>query len=286
MSRVGAFLLIMAVLAFVASTLIYALQPGPGMLPLLEQGDALSPWQSYSASTSQPVDMSALFLRPSSLGMAWLLGMAWAALLYHAGRRWVEVRRMRLARVAPSEEGAVLPPLSAGPLTPGHLLRLHEREAILGEHAPLILGLLAGAVWPWLQGRYPLIALLLAAVMLAGLLSAALRSIRVGSLVQRSSSLGFVAGWGMLASLAAFTGFLSDELGVPQEGAAIIAMLIGSVAAVSVQLRLGRRIGFSVALIWGLIGVAAGTITADAAIAAMTVIAIAIIAVALVRVMT
>ena len=50
--------------------------------------------------------------------------------------------------------------------------------------------------------------------------------------------------------------------------------------------KLGRRIGFSVALIWGLIGIAAGTVTTDAAIATVTVLAIAIIAVALVRVTT
>ena len=55
---------------------------------------------------------------------------------------------------------------------------------------------------------------------------------------------------------------------------------------------LHRRLGYVVIaligfrLIWGLIGVAAGTVTTDATIATVTVLAIAIIAVALVRVMT
>ncbi|ABL70515.1 hypothetical protein EO213_05820 [Paracoccus denitrificans] len=286
MSRAGASLLILAVLVFTASTLLYALRSEPAALPLAEPGLALSPWQGYPGARPPPVDLPGLFLRPEGLGMAGLLGMTWAALAYHAGRRWFERRRMRLARAAALEEERELPPQNAGPPTPGHLLRLHERDDSLGEHAPLILGLLAGAIWPWFLRGHPVIAFLLSAAMLAGFLAAALRGIRAGSLVQHSSSLGFVAGWGLLVSFAVFTGLLRDRLGVPQEAAAVIALLIGSVAAVSVQLRLGRRIGFSVAVIWGLIGIAASTVTTDAAIATMTVIAIAIIAVALVRVTT
>ncbi|UFM66268.1 hypothetical protein LOS78_09995 [Paracoccus sp. MA] len=287
MSRAGAFFLILAVLAFIASTLLYALLPDQGMTaPIAEPAPALSPWQGLPGARPQPVDLSGLFLRPQGLGMAGLLGMTWAALAYHAFRRGIERRRMRLARAAARDAERALPPQSAGPPTPGHLLRLHERDDTLGEHAPLIVGLLAGAVWPWLLDSHPLGAFLLSAAMLAGFLAAALRGIRIGGLVQHSSSLGFVAGWGLLVSFAVFTGLLSDRLDVPQEVAAVIALLIGSVAAVSVQLRLGRRIGFSIAVIWGLIGLAAGTVTTDAAIATMTVIAIAIIAVALVQVTT
>ena len=286
MSRAGALLLILAVLVFIASALLHAVQPGPPMPALAEGGYGLSPWQGLGDFPAPSVDLSALFLQPRGLGMAGLLGMTWLALAYHAGRRWLELRRMRLAQAAAPDEGGELPPQSLGPPTAGHLLRLHRHDDSLAEHAPLIVGLLAGAVWPWLLRSHPVAAFLLSAAMLAGFLAAALRGVRVGSLVQRSSALGFVAGWGLLVSFAVFAGLLRDRLGVPQEVAAVVALLIGSVAAVSVQLRLGRRIGFSVALIWGLIGIAAATVTSAAAIATMTVIAIAIIAVALVRVLT
>lgn len=282
-------MLILAVLVFIASTLLYALLPGRGvaaLAPVPGQDLALSPWQGLSGPAAGPVDLAALFLRPRGPVMAGLLGMTWAALAYHAVRRWVEGRRIGLARAAALDEGRDLPPQSAGPPAPGHLLRLHEHDDSLAEHAPLIIGLPAGAACPWLLHSHPVIAFLLAAGMLAGLLTAALRGMRIGQLAQPSSSLGFVAGWGLLVGFAVFTGLLQDRLGVPQEVAAATAMLVGAVAAVSVQLRLGRRIGFSVALIWGLIGIAAGTVATDAAIATMTVIAIAIIVVALVRVMT
>lgn len=264
----AALLLILGVLAFVASTLVYALQPGAGVDPSLGPG----PWQAGSQGPPPvPVDLPALFLRPRGLGMGGLLAAVWAALAYHAGRRWSEGRQARAAAALGVKQGPV---------------QNHKRGAGGAEALPLTLGLLAGAAWPWLWPGQPFYAFLLSAAMLSGFLVAAMRDIRVGGHVRRSSSLGFVAGWGLLACLAVLTGVLRDRLGLPQEGAAIAALLIGSVAAVWVQLRLERRIGFSLALIWGLIGVAASTVTTDAAIATMTVIAIAIVAVALVRVMT
>ena len=121
---------------------------------------------------------------------------------------------------------------------------------------------------------------------LAGLLRAAMQQQRQGSEVGRSSALGFAAGWALLVWLSMLAALLQDGLGLSQPASAVIAIMIGAIAAVSLQLRLGRRIGFSVALIWGLIGVAAATVTTDATIATVTVLAIAIIAVALVRVTT
>ncbi len=271
----------LAVLVFLASSLAYALAPAPPAPTVPSSRDAASLLQGLPAG-SQPVDLAGLFLRPGNPGMMALLGLAWAALGYHAARQFLagtEGVRQGIGPPAPRD----LPahgPQGHGP--PKHGTQEHG----LQEHAPLILGLLAGALWPWLLGGWPLTAFLLSALMLACFLAAALRGVREGGQVQRSSSLGFVAGWGLLVCFAAFTALLRDRLGLPQEVAAVIAMLIGAVAAVSVQLRMPKRIGFSVALIWGLIGIAASTVTTDTAIATVTVIAIAIIAVALVRVTT
>lgn len=284
MSRAGPILLLLAVLVFLASSLAYALAPSPPAPAVPGGGDAAALLHGLP-SGRQAVDLPGLLLQPKNPGMMALLGLTWAALGFHAARRLAKAERMRQARLSPLDEASEAPP-EVGPPLPRDMLQLHGRDDTLQEHGPLILGLLAGALSPWLLGAYPLTAFLLSALMLACFLAAALRGVREGLLVHRSSALGFVAGWGLLVCFAAFTSLLRDRLGAPQEVAAVIAMLIGSVAAVSVQLRMPKRIGFSVALIWGLIGIAANTVTTDAAIATVTVIAIAIIAVALVRVTT
>ena len=265
MSRAGTQILTVAVLAFVASTMAYALMPGrPAAGPPSEAPGA---------------DLAWLFLHPRDPGMLALLATVWAALGYHLLRLWLEIRRIARAGRPPA-------PDQAGPPMPQEVLRQHDRDMSLPEHAPLILALLVGAVWPWLLAPAPVAAFLLSAVTLAGSLAAALRGIRQGAVVKRSSTLGFIAGWALLVCLTVFAGLLEQRLGVPQKLAVGLAMLIGAVAAVSVQLRMPRRTGFSVALIWGLIGIAASTVSTDATIATATVVAIAIIAVALVRATT
>lgn len=256
MSRAGTSLLILTTLGFIASSLGFALHMGVGSaaLPDDDMAGMLAAPQFFAADP-MPVDLSALFLHPQGLGMMALLAMTWAALAYHALRC------------------ALLPASGPAPI-------------FAAAQAPLIGALLLGAVWPWLLPSAPLLGFLLAGLMLAGLLNAAMQEHGQGHETGRSSALGFAAGWALLVWLSILAALLQVHLGLPQAAAAVIAILIGAVAAVSVQLRLGRRIGFSVALIWGLIGVAAGTVTTDATIATVTVLAIAIIAVALVRVTT
>ena len=77
MSRLGALLLILAVLAFIASTLFHALLPDQrAMAPAAtaDPGLALSPWQGFPGGPAPRVDLPALFLRPEGLGMAGLGG--------------------------------------------------------------------------------------------------------------------------------------------------------------------------------------------------------------------
>lgn len=277
MSRFGTQLLTLSVLAFVASTLSFALWPVATAPQAAGMGLAADPL---------PVDLARLFLHPRDPGMGALLATVWLALFYHLLRLWLEIRRIAQAEHAAAVRGRALAPDLAGPPVPEDLLRQHRRDNSLPEHGPLILALLAGAVWPWLLVQHPVVGFALSAVTLAGTLAAALRGLRLGAVVNRSSTLGFVAGWALLACLTVFAGLLQQRLGVPQTIAVGIAMLIGAMAAVSIQLRMPHRIGFSVALIWGLIGIAASTVTTNATIATATVVAIAIIAVALVRVTT
>lgn len=252
MSRAGLSLLILATLAFIASSLGYALQMHATAVGIAADDAArMLAAPRFFDSPPVPVDLSGLFLHPQGIGMKTLLVMTWAALAYHALR-------------------CALRP------NPAH-------EAV---QAPLIVALALGAVWPWLAPAHPLPGLLLATLTLAGLLRAAMQDQHRGPEVERSSSLGFAAGWALLVWLALLAGLMQDRLGLPQAAAAVIVIMIGAIAAVSVQLRLGRRIGFSVALIWGLIGVAADTVATNATIATATVLAISMIAVALVRVTT
>ncbi|RCW88119.1 hypothetical protein [Paracoccus lutimaris] len=253
MTRTGTSLLILATLGFIASSLGFALHMDAGSVGSSAEGMArmlASP--RYFAAEPERIDLSALFLHPQGIGMKTLLVMTWAALAYHALRN----------ALSPAPAGA-------------------------GSQAPLIGALALGAVWPWLVPTAPILSFLLAGLTLVGLISAAMQEQQhQGHQIERSSALGFAAGWGLLVWLSMLAALLQTPLGLSQDAAAVIAILIGSIAAVRLQLRLGRRIGFSVALIWGLIGIAAGTVTTDATIATVTVLAIAIIAVALVRVTT
>ncbi len=249
MSRAGTLFLTLATLAFVGSVLAHALLPA---LPQPGTQARTLAVLAYGAPETAVVDLSALLLQPREPALALLMLLACAALAYHALRCWIE-------------DGAST-----------------RRRG----HAPLIVGLLAGAAWPWLLRDQPTIALILAALMLAGFLVGALEGRQAAVPIECSSALGFAAGWALQVSFGLLATLLQGRLGIPPQAAAGLALLVGAVAAVSVQLRLGRRIGFSLALIWGLIGIAASTVASDATLATVTVLAIAIVAVALVRVTT
>lgn len=256
MSRAGTSLLILATLAFIASSLGFALRMDAASvgIPPEDVRLMLAAPRFFDAAPAR-VDLSALFLHPQDMAMKTLLVMTWAALAYHALR-------------------CVLSP--APTPTPA-------RQT---GQAALIAALMLGAVWPWIAPAHPMPGFLLAALTLAGLLRAAMQDQPQGPDLERSSALGFAAGWALLVWLSMLAALLQDGLDLSQPAAAVIAIMIGAIAAVSLQLRLGHRIGFSVALIWGLIGIAASTVTTDTTIATATVLAIAIIAVALVRVTT
>lgn len=283
MKRAGAYLLIPATLAFIASTLAYALRPVPPQPEL--SGMSLIPDDLLMGG---PVALMQLFLRPRTLAMVLLLGLTWSALSYHAMRRIQEGHRLRAAEVLARHTALTrrLQPGSLGPPDAGEMVEQHCEDASLAEHGLLIGGLLAGAIWPWLTKSMPLAAFGLAFVMLAGILGAALRGVRQGDQIQKSAPLGFVAGWATLVTFSHFIMLIHARLNAPLVLAASVGIALVAFATVSIQLRLGRNISFSVAVIWGLIGIAAGTVAINAALATMAVLAIAVIVVALVQVTT
>ena len=68
--------------------------------------------------------------------------------------------------------------------------------------------------------------------------------------------------------------------------AATVGLALAALAALSVQLRMGRTIGFSLAVLWGLVALAASTVTVNAALATLAVLAIAVIVFGLVQAAT
>lgn len=234
------------------------------------------------------VDLLAALLKPQ-IWLVWgLLGAAMAALGTYAARRLHDGLRARRARLA--DAGAAdqpdLAPAALGPLTAGSMARLYDDDQSLAEHAPLLIGLSANALWPWLIAPLPLGAQMLALIAVAGILSALLRGRRRAGQITQSWPLGFFAGWVWLLGSAALAWALQDQTGASDTTSAILAILTCAGAAFALQLHLGRRIGFSVAVIWGLIAMAAATVFVDAVVASVAVLCIAYIALGLVRATT
>lgn len=282
MKRAGTYLLIAATLTFVGSVLIYALRPIVGGTSVNLVRPSLS-----LLEVAPPMLLTDLILRPRTLALAGLMVMTMVALGWHAMLRLQDVNRLRFAEAAPhSNIASHRHPHTSGPPTPGEMLKWHRHDVSLSEHALLIGGLLAGAVCPWLIAVRPGWAMLAALLMLAGVLGAALRGVRNGFDVRKSWALGFAGGWATLVAFALFSTVVNTRLSVPLAMAGAVGLGLAACATVNAQLRLGRNISYSVAVILGMIGIAAATFAGNAALAACAVLAIAIIVVALIQVTT
>lgn len=245
-----------ATTAFIASTLAYALQPLPRPIP--QQAMAL-PGLGPDETVMIFPDLASQFLRPRIPAMAALLVTTWFAVLVHALRQLIGPWRRSIPR---------------------------ERGQPQLEHGLLIIGLVAGAVWPWLLADQPGGAFLLGALMLAGVLGEAMEAAQGTRRLPPSNSLSFAAGWSTLAGSALLATLLQAQFGTSERIAAVLGIIIAALVAVSVQLRLGHTIAYGIAVIWGMIGLAAGAVATQASLSMMAVLAIAIIAVAMVRVTT
>lgn len=149
----------------------------------------------------------------------------------------------------------------------------------------LPLALAAGAIWPWVTQKTPLLGFLLACAIFAGLMTSALtrpggRNRRLESI----SAIGVLAGWTTLAVSVALAALLVDLAGLSQTHAALIALLFCAICATRVQLRMGCPLAYSVTIIWALTGIALATMNSNLQVAIAAAIAILAVVGALVRV--
>lgn len=262
MRKTGKSLLVAAVLAFIASLSMHGLAVISATPPAIEtDSDLIAP-----LAAQVPIDMVDTLLVPRSIGSLSLLLVLGCALVYHALRRW---------------------DADAEPAHDYHaIFSRHPAKGSLTQHAPLATGLLAGALWPWLELSRPLTALVLAGVMAAGLIVAAGAGVHQEGRLRKSAALCFAAGWATLAASAMLASVLQHGLGAPPLLAACLGLSVAAALTFSVQLRLGRMISYSAAVIWGLIAIAAGAMLGNVGMATLAVLAIAAIAFALVQVST
>lgn len=262
MRRLTLLLLVVAAVAFVGSSLGYALldhaePPVLDGLPLLGE---------LQQAASQVGGIATVFADPAAAALKLLLLLVWISVLAHVTRT---VLRFRADRAAGGGRRA-----------------LHARDHRLVEHGPLILSLAAAAAWPWVTEAAPVAGFLLALAMAAGALGAALMGDRDGAGTRRRLTVGIYAGWAVAAMFTAFAGLLTDRLGVSASLSSLIAIILLAATAIEAQLRLGAVIGFTIAVVWALIGVAADAMQQDATVATAAVIAIAAMSTVLVRVTT
>lgn len=201
------------------------------------------------------------FAQPQSLALRLLMVTVWIAILAHTLRT---VLRQRREAAKPA----------------------HAADHTLAEHGPLILSLLAAAAWPWAAQVGPVAGLLTAATMMAGALVAVYRGDRDGRRVRQRASVGLYAGWATAATFRAFEGFLALTVGVAPMVAVIAGILLLTLATIRVQLLLGGAIGFTIGVIWVLIGTASGAMAGNVGIVTAAVVGIAALSAVLVKVTT
>lgn len=264
MRRFTLLLLVLSVGAFIGSSLSYAMldHSAPVRPGIVEMSAGISWAVEDIRIGAEPPALA----DPSASALKLLLVIVWVAMLAHAVR---SVRRFRSDQAAGGRHRA-----------------LHARDHRLVEHGPLILSLLAAAAWPWVTEVAPVAGFLLALAMAAGAIGAALRGDRDGAGTRHRLTVGLYAGWALTAMFAAFGGLLSQQLGVSSSLSSLVAIVLLAGAAIEAQLRLGAVIGFTIAVVWALIGVAAGAMQHDATVATAAVIAIAAMTTVLVRVTT
>lgn len=197
--------------------------------------------------------------------------------------------------VADDPRERTLPPgrertLTAGLVPPDFDPTENAAQPLAAPPAPKIeilavaIGLLTAAIWPWVFENRPVNGFLLAALMLSAMLVGAMMRGSLGGGYRPSTSLGVLAGWALLATCAAFASLLERSLGTSDTLATLVSLMILAVAAANIQLHLGSPFGFSVTVIWGMLGLIVATISTDASVATAAALSITFVGVALVRV--
>lgn len=146
---------------------------------------------------------------------------------------------------------------------------------------PLSLALIGGAAWPWLVGVHKPLATLGALLMLTAALSGAIRARG-----QRRPAPAFLAGWSLALGTATVATLIGAPLALTTPQTAILAILPGAVIGMIAQERLGRSLGFSLAMIWAFCAVAISTMASNPGVALAAIIGISGMGVVLVRAAT
>ena len=97
---------------------------------------------------------------------------------------------------------------------------------------------------------------------------------------------GFIAGWLLLVACIELAEVAHRGLGIGAERAMLLGLLVSALVATRAQLFIGGIISFGLAVIWVMIGVAAGTVGAGITVATACVLGISALAVSIVRVTT
>lgn len=148
--------------------------------------------------------------------------------------------------------------------------------------APLLsLALLGGAVWPWLAALNKPLATLGALLMMAAALSGAIRARG-----QCRPAPAFLAGWSVALATATVATLIGGPLSLTTPQTAILAILPGAVIGMIGQERLGRSLGFSIAIIWAFCAVAISTMASHPGVALAAIIGISGMGLVLVRAAT
>lgn len=294
MDRLGALILTLAAAAFAGSLmrfgaaphLLAAARPETAADGVVMMGGFLTLGAMPSGgSETLPLSLLSLQMIQRSETIPWLLTMAVCmAIGIHVLRAVAAQWRAEQAAAArATRQAAFLRAGDVGPWPPAQIAALHARNTRFTEIAPLVIALLAGAVWPWLSLHSAAWGFAAAGVAMIAALSAAIRGQGEGTRIRHSAAVGLLAGWATAIAMSAFVGVLSAGSGVSDTLAALVALgLTGSIGT-WVQWRLGRPIAYAMGLIWALVGVAILTMDDHAMVAMAAILAIAALAVTVVR---
>ncbi|MBU3028563.1 hypothetical protein [Paracoccus marinaquae] len=259
MARSGNLIHVAATAAFIVGGIAFALDPqSEAQLAALNgHGGVMLTLDPRAILPLDEPNLTYLFLNPANPVMWALLVALWILLALDAAGQWLD----------PSDAG----------------LRqwLHGPSAGQPAWPPLAMALALTAIWPWFLAPAPWIAAAGATAAAGAAFVAALR----GS-GQRRPTIGFFAGWSLAVAAAANAIPLARAIGLPMTQVAILTMLPTAILGVAAQLRIGREIGFSIAVIWAFCGVAATTMGVDPVIALAAILGIAAMAGVLVSVAT
>lgn len=208
------------------------------MLPLVK-GDAelatLAPRAGLALGAelpkmAGPVQMVHLYLHPVNLALWALLLALWVLLLLDVIGQWQD----------PSE-----------PQSMTTLLRPLAWPALCAA-------LLLQSLWPWMIHDLPWVAAFFGT-------AAAILSYRATALArsQGRPAIGFAAGWMLVTASAMVASAIATSLGMTPPQASLLGILLATGAGMSAQIRLGSRVAFSVAVVWGFCALAATTMGFD-----------------------